>query len=139
MKIFLGGTCPQSKEDFDYRNILIPFLEKQNIDYFNPVVEEWTEECVEIEEQEKEICDVHLYIITYNMKGVYSVAEAFDSHIKGKKSILIVINEGFDKAQLKSLNATTELFGQHSEHSWYFDLISDIDELFVDEVILGEY
>lgn len=37
MKVFLGGTC----EGRDWRNELIP---KLKCDYFNPVVEEWTEE-----------------------------------------------------------------------------------------------
>jgi hypothetical protein len=139
MKLFLGGTCPQSKEDFDYRTLLIPFLKKYNIDYFNPVVEKWTEECIEIEENEKEICDIHLYVITYNMKGVYSIAETFDSYIRGKKSILIIIDEGFDEEQLKSLNATTELFGKYSKNSWHFDFISDIDEEFVLQILLKEF
>ena len=38
MKVFLGGTCNNSK----WRDKLIPML---NIDYFNPVVDDWTEEC----------------------------------------------------------------------------------------------
>lgn len=31
-KVFLGGTC----NDFTWRDKLIPFLEKQGIEYFNP-------------------------------------------------------------------------------------------------------
>ena len=117
MKIFLGGSAPLSKEDFNYRDLLIPFLDLNGIDYFDPVVEDWTEDCIEIEEQQKEICDVHLFVISYNMKGVYSIAEAFDSYIKGKRSILVVIEEKFDKQQLKSLNATSNLFAEYGE-SW---------------------
>ena len=37
-KVFLGGTCNGST----WRDELIPML---NIDYFNPVVENWTSEC----------------------------------------------------------------------------------------------
>lgn len=135
MKIFLGGTCPQSKDDFNYRNILIPFLKKNNIDFFNPVVDDWTEDCIQIEEQQKQICDVHLFVITYNMKGVYSIAEAFDSYIEKKRSILVVIDENFDRQQLKSLNATTDLFGKYGE-SWNCDKINCIGQTFIDEIIL---
>lgn len=138
MKIFLGGTCPQSKEDFNYRDLLIPFLDSNNIDFFNPVVESWTEDCIEIEEQQKEICDVHLFVISYNMKGVYSIAETFDSYIKGKRSILVVIEEKFDKQRLKSLNATSNLFSKYGE-SWTLDNIIDIDNAFIDEIISRSY
>lgn len=37
-KVFLGGTCNRSK----WRNELIELLE---IDYFNPVVKNWNQDC----------------------------------------------------------------------------------------------
>ena len=37
-KVFLGGTCAEST----WREKLIPLLK---INYFNPVVDDWTEEC----------------------------------------------------------------------------------------------
>ena len=39
-KIFLGGTCSNST----WRKDLIPLLKENNIDYFNPMKENWTEE-----------------------------------------------------------------------------------------------
>ena len=45
-KVFLGGTCNEST----WRNELIPLLK---IDYFNPVVEDWTPECQAEEERQK--------------------------------------------------------------------------------------
>lgn len=131
MKIFLGGTCPSSIEDFNYRTLLIPFLEKNNIDYFNPVVEDWTEDCIQIEEQEKNICDVHLYVIAPNMKGVYSIAECFGSIIKNKKrSILVFIDriqdKPFEKNQLKSLVATGKLLSECGGESFELDNESEL-------------
>ena len=41
MKVFLGGTCAESK----WREKLIPLLK---CDYFNPVVDDWTPECQKI-------------------------------------------------------------------------------------------
>ena len=103
-KVFLGGTCNNST----WRDTLIPLIQ---IDKFNPVVEDWTPECQEIEETEKDfICDVHLYVITSEMAGVYSIAEVIDSvHNKTKKTILHVIPDGFSKDQLKSLEAVVNL------------------------------
>ena len=67
-KVFLGGTCNEST----WRDKLIKMLE---IDYFNPVVDDWTEECYQEELRQRKICDYCLYVITPRMKGVYSIAE----------------------------------------------------------------
>lgn len=75
-KIFLGGTCAES----NWRDQLIPVLDKKGYNYFNPVVKDWTTEAQIRKEQEKnEVCDSHLYVLTPEMKGVYSVAEIIDS------------------------------------------------------------
>jgi len=75
MKVFLGGTCNGSV----WRDKLIPML---NIEYFNPVVEDWTEECMLEERKQREICDYCLYVITPSMSGVYSIAEVVDDSNK---------------------------------------------------------
>lgn len=112
-KVFLGGTC----NDSTWRNKLIPMLK---IEYFNPVVEDWTEECQKEEERQKNICDYHLYVITPRMKGVFSIAEVVNSsHQKNIKTILCVLNEdigylpltkvSFDYGERKSLNAVKNM------------------------------
>jgi hypothetical protein len=106
MKVFLGGTCNEST----WREELIPLLEANNIDYFNPVVKDWTPDCQAEEYRQKEECDVHLYVITAQMTGVFSIAEAVDSaHLKGKTCIFQVVPKGFTTGQEKSLLATSEL------------------------------
>lgn len=103
-KVFLGGTCNNST----WRDELIPVIQ---IDKFNPVVEDWTPECQVIEQFEKDkVCDIHLYVITSEMSGVFSIAEAVDSvHNKAKKTILHVMPDGFSSGQLKSLEAVVNL------------------------------
>ena len=107
-KIFLGGTCAQT----DWREKLIPLL---NIDFFNPVVEDWTPEFQQEEIIEKEYrCNIHLYYITSKMQGVFSIAEAVDSSHKSANNtnmntILYVDPNGFSESQLKSLKATINL------------------------------
>lgn len=108
MKVFLGGTCADS----NWRNYIIPKLE---CDYFNPVVDDWTPECQQIEEQEKVICDYHLYVITPKMKGVFSIAEAVNDSIKlpAAHCIFCVTKEDDDRdyteAERKSFDATSKL------------------------------
>ena len=107
-KVFLGGTCNEST----WRNELIPLLEKEGIEYFNPVVEDWTPECQQEEYRQKEICDVHLYLITKKMKGVFSIAEAVAScQDAGKLTLFAFANfDGeFDEGERRSLDAVGNL------------------------------
>ena len=103
-KVFLGGTCNNST----WRDFLIPSIQ---VDYFNPVVKDWTPECKAIEDIEKKSkCDIHLYVITKEMTGTYSIAESVDSaYTKGKITIFHVIPDGFDIGQLKSLYAVVDI------------------------------
>lgn len=110
-KVFLGGTCNGST----WRDKLIPML---SIDYFNPVVDDWTEECYQEELRQRETCDYCLYVITPRMTGVYSIAEVVDdSNKRPSKTIFCVLGKDgkdigedkyevfrFDKGQLKSLD-----------------------------------
>ena len=103
-KIFLGGTCNNTT----WRDDLIKNLK---VKYFNPVVEDWTPEDQNKEVLEKEVhCNVHFYMITSAMKGVFSIAEVVDSvHNKNKTTILQIDPTGFEDFQLKSLEAVVNL------------------------------
>ena len=106
-KVFLGGTCNDSK----WRNELIPML---TIDYFNPVVEDWTEACYNEELRQRAECDYVLYVITPKMAGFYSIAEVVDDSNKRPEKTIFAFFMGdnmeyFDKKQLKSLHAVKDL------------------------------
>lgn len=107
-KVFLGGTCAETT----WREELADLIQ---VDCFNPVVEDWTPDCIEIENNEKKnLCDIHLYVITKEMMGVYSIAEVVESAMIGcKVTILHVIPQGFDDSQLKSLKAVVGLVKNH--------------------------
>ena len=95
--VFLGGTCGDST----WREDLIPKLE---IEYFNPVVDDWTPACQKEEVKQRKNCDYVLYVITSDMKGVYSIAEVVDdSNKRPGKTIFCYLKKGFDEGQLKSL------------------------------------
>lgn len=108
-KVFLGGTCNESA----WRDELIPKLEDINFDYFNTVVEDWTPEFQALKiHNENNKCNIHLYVITNKMKGVFSIAEAIESVFsKGKKTIFCVLDNfdgEFPDFQVKSLKAVGE-------------------------------
>ena len=114
-KVFLGGTCNESL----WRNEIITMLD---IDYFNPVVDDWTEDCMVEEKRQRESCDFCLYVITPKMTGVYAIAEVVDdSNKRPEKTIFVVIKEdedvtlgpklglSFTIGQLKSLNSVSKI------------------------------
>jgi hypothetical protein len=126
MKVFLGGTCNEST----WRNELIPML---NIDYFNPVVDDWTPECMEEEIKQRQECDYCLYVITPKMTGVYSIAEVVeDSNKRPEKTVFCVLETDgelqFNKGQIKSLNQVGKMV-QVNGGKWFNDLRSVADYL----------
>ena len=129
MKIFLGGTCNESK----WRENLIKLLK---IDYYNPVVPDWTPECMAEEIKQRKLCDYCLYVITPNMTGVYSIAEVIDdSNKKPKQTIFCVLEDdgekndpeavkGFSEGQLKSLDSVGKMVERNGGK--YFTNLQDI-------------
>lgn len=114
-KVFLGGTCNQST----WRAALIP---KLKINYFNPLVAIWTEEAYQEELLQREICHYCLYVITMEMAGVYSIAEAIDdSNKRPNKTIFCFLDEGFSEHQIKSLKAVGKMV-QNNGAFWLKDL-----------------
>ena len=106
-KVFLGGTTNRS----DWRDKITG---KLKIKYFNPVVDEWTDEAYQKELKERETSDYLLYVITPKMTGFYSIAEVIDDSNKhSKKTIFCFIdNDGsaeFSPFQLKSLTAVGKM------------------------------
>lgn len=118
-KVFLGGTWSGSTwRDYVSKNL--------TVDYFNPVVDNWTSECQAIEEGEKwTYCNIHLYVITSEVTGVFSIAEAVCSaHDRSKHTIFHVMPDGFDAPQLKSLEAVVNMIGRLGGIAYIDDDIS---------------
>jgi hypothetical protein len=122
MTVFLGGTCNNSS----WRELLIPNLQ---INYFNPVVEDWTPECMVEEIRQREVCDFCLYVITPKMTGVYSIAEAVDdSNKRPEKTIFCFLGSDgdilFTDSQLKSLNQVRNLITNNGAKT--FETIEEV-------------
>jgi len=119
MKVFLGGTCADSK----WRDEIEPLLERSGLDYFNPVVDDWNEAAQAQEVQERQNCDFVLYVITPKMEGVYSIAEVVEDSIKRpEKTIFVVLDKdggsSFSKGQKKSLDAVSEMVRRNGGQSF---------------------
>jgi len=106
-KVFLGGTVNHSK----WRDYVMPRLQ---IDYFNPVVDDWNDEAYERELHEREHCDFCLYVLTPKMTGVYAVAEVVDdSNKRPEKTVLCILykdeQDEFTAFQMKSMKAVGKM------------------------------
>ena len=115
--VFLGGTCNNST----WRKELIPLL---TIKYFDPVVDDWTEDCMKEEIRQRKICDYVLYTITPEMMGVYSIAEVVDdSNKRPGRTILCILEEAngkkFDKSEMKSLAQVGRMVEENRARVFY--------------------
>ncbi len=115
-RFFLGGTC----NDSDWRKHIMPELDRMGVNYFNPVVEDWNEEAQQLEILEKtERCTHHLYVITPEMKGVFSIAEMVESAVMMPKSRTYACflqsynKQSFDDGQWRSLMAVNDMLGKY--------------------------
>lgn len=133
-KWFLGGTCAGTI----WRDELIPYLKKNNIDYFNPVVDNWTPECQAVEEEEKNSkCNVHLYVLTPEMTGTYSVAEIVHSaHLANtygtsvdKVIVAIKNSDLWEKHQIKSFDAVLKLVKNIARDNAAVGFINDVSDI----------
>lgn len=122
--MFLGGTCAEST----WRKRLIDKLD-DSVDYFDPVVDNWTPECMEEEIKQRKTCDYVLYVITPKMEGAYSIAEVIDDSNKRPEKTLFAFlkkddGEEFSKAQNKSLDQVKEMVEENGGE--VFDSLEDI-------------
>ena len=132
MRVFLGGTCNGS----EWRNEIISMLKTNDIDYFNPVVENWTETCQANEKYERENCDICLYVLTPKLTGFYSIAEvADDSNKRPDKTILVILKNDEEKEftphQLKSLTAISDLIKSNGAN--HFDSLEAVVSYIVEK------
>lgn len=117
MKVFLGGTTVNSKWRDEIKSLL-------TIDYFDPVVDDWNEESRNIEKIEKSKCDVHLYTLTPEIQGIFSIAEATESANKmPERTILCILNEygnsSFNEGMSRSMKAFIDLIESNNVKVFY--------------------
>jgi len=89
VEVFLGGSCKPSTWRKD---ISIPILEEAGVKYFDPVVEEWSDDCIAIEAAAKATAQFHLFMSDGVTRGIASMVEAADVIASGKDVTLVIRN-----------------------------------------------
>ena len=118
--IYLGGTV-----NSEWRTAFITILNKENLPLrcYNPIVENWTSACIDLEDLVKESSKYHVYVITPAMHGVYSIAELCESAHNPRKKTFFYFKETdvdsdgntieWDPQQKNSLTAVANLLLRH--------------------------
>jgi hypothetical protein len=89
-QVFLGGSCNPTTWRV---NIAIPLLEKAGITYYNPQLDYWLPELVEVEAQAKCDAEVILMIIDDETRAVASMIEAAENIGENPWKVVLVIKE----------------------------------------------
>ncbi len=119
--VFLGGTST----GYDWRKDLIGLL---NVNFFNPLVDDWTEEDAKKENIAKGEATMQAYCITPHAIGSYSVAELTASAIlNGERTVVLFMDTEdaqFDEHQKKSNTQIKALVEKHSGK-----VVDDLEEM----------
>lgn len=99
-------------------------LDTLGVDYFDPVVADWTATAMANEKRERAACDVCLFTITPKMTGVFSIAEVVDdSNKRPQKTILVLLREDgtrqFTEGQWRSLTAVAAMVSENGARVFY--------------------
>ena len=87
VQVFLGGSCNPTK----WRNdITIPILNKNKISFYNPQVEEWNPDLVEVENYQKKNAEILFFVIDNNTRSILSMLEIVELILQNRRIILVI-------------------------------------------------
>jgi hypothetical protein len=87
--VFLGGSCnPTSWR----RDIVIPRLLEEGISFYNPQVDHWSPELIDIEEEAKQAATTLLYVIDDQTRAVSSMVEVAN-FVGSGRDVLVVVSD----------------------------------------------
>lgn len=79
--VFLGGTVNSKWRD--------EFIPKCSVNCFNPVVEQWSMETQQIEEQAKKDAIASLFVVTPKQSGLFAIAELTAAAIRQPEKTVV--------------------------------------------------
>ncbi|KAE8990411.1 hypothetical protein PR003_g12880 [Phytophthora rubi] len=112
--VFLGGSCNPTTWRHD---VAMPLLDAARVRYFNPQVDEWFEELIQIEAAAKETAQIVLMVVDGLTRSIVCINEAVEFICRGRKVVLVVddIQEGTEvagkllsKTELADLNGARQ-------------------------------
>lgn len=93
-EVFLGGSCNPTTWRSD---IAIPMLKKMGITYFNPQVEDWSTELIEVEHRAKAAARALLFVLDSETRAVAASVEA--AHLAAAPRDLLLVLRPYTRRQ----------------------------------------
>ncbi|KAJ8734728.1 hypothetical protein PYW08_013978 [Mythimna loreyi] len=93
-EVFLGGSCNPTTWRSD---IAIPMLKKMGITYFNPQVEDWSTELMEVEHRAKAAARALLFVLDSETRAVAASVEA--AHLAAAPRDLLLVLRPYTRHQ----------------------------------------
>nr|XP_032513238.1 uncharacterized protein LOC116767135 isoform X2 [Danaus plexippus plexippus] len=93
-EVFLGGSCNPTTWRSD---IAIPMLKKMGITYFNPQVEDWSTELIEVEHRAKAEARALLFVLDSETRAVAASVEA--AHLAAAPRDLLLVLRPYSRHQ----------------------------------------
>ncbi|CAH2068509.1 unnamed protein product, partial [Iphiclides podalirius] len=93
-EVFLGGSCNPTTWRSD---IAIPMLKKMGITYFNPQVEDWSTELMEVEHRAKTAARALLFVLDSETRAVAASVEA--AHLAAAPRDLLLVLRPYARHQ----------------------------------------
>ncbi|BFZ19962.1 hypothetical protein BsWGS_23001 [Bradybaena similaris] len=107
-QVFLGGSCGCSMQPSRWRSeTAIPFLKKENITFYNPQVNTWRPELVELEDKAKNLAALQFFMIDNNTRSVVAVCEI--AYLVGcGRQIIVVFTNFSSEVEEVAMEKTSE-------------------------------
>ncbi|CAH0722498.1 unnamed protein product, partial [Brenthis ino] len=94
-EVFLGGSCNPTTWRSD---IAIPMLKKMGITYFNPQVDDWSTELIEVEHRAKAEARALLFVLDSETRAVAASVEA--AHLAAAPRDLLLVLKPYSRHQI---------------------------------------
>ncbi|XP_046570432.1 uncharacterized protein LOC124278705 [Haliotis rubra] len=95
-QVFLGGSCSGTTWR---QEKAIPYLKLQSLTFYNPVVNNWRPELIELEDRAKQAAQLLFFMIDNHTRAVVSMVEV--AYLVGsRRQVVLVYNDSWEKVIL---------------------------------------
>lgn len=88
LQLFFGGSCNPTTWR---RDIATPFLEAKHISYYNPQVDNWTPDLVEVEREAKQNAAILLFVIDRQTRSTVSIVESAFMAGRDRELVMVMV------------------------------------------------
>lgn len=111
LQVFLGGSCNPTTWR---QNLAIPYLEMNGISYYNPQIDNWTPEVVELEHRAKQDAQVLLFVIDDQTRATVTLIES--AFLAGEDKNIVFVFYPFESNMICGSEQSLKAYNLHGTH-----------------------